>query len=85
MRPAQHAIIVHSPRRLFWRPWQVVCRCGLGAWPCYAVTMLRRQAEMQPRQEAAGSRRGRSPVVPPRRSPLLTPGQAARSSSGRRL
>jgi hypothetical protein len=82
MRPAQHAIIVHSPRRFFWRPWQVVCRCGLGAYPCYAVTMLQRQAAMQPR-EGTRARVGRSPVMPPRRSPLLTPGQAARSRLGR--
>lgn len=79
MRPAQHAIIVHSPRRLFWRPWRKVCRCGLGAYPCYAVLMLRRQAAMQPRQQETAWV-GRSQVVPPQRSPLLTRGQADRAN-----
>lgn len=81
MRPAKHNIIVHSPRRLFWRPWRKVCRCGMGPWPCYAVLMRQRQAAMQPPEDTRVWV-GRSPVMPRRDSPLLTPGQVARSRQG---
>ncbi len=32
----------HGPRRRWYRPWKVVCRCGLDAYPCVVVRMLGR-------------------------------------------
>lgn len=77
--------IQHGPRRLWLRPWKVVCTCGLESSPCYAVQMLQSQAWMQPRPTMARTVR---PSVAPLWNghtqrldelPLLTPGQAERS------
>ncbi len=77
--------IQHGPRRLWLRPWKVVCTCGLGSSPCYAVQMLKRQARMQPRPPMARTVR---PWAAPLWNgdtqrldelPLLTLGQAERS------
>lgn len=79
-RMGQH--LTHGPRRLVLRPWKRVCRCGLGAWPCYAYLMLRRQADMR---KQANSRRpawdGATTRIPV--APLLTRGQLARSRQAR--
>lgn len=58
MAPGLH--ITHGPRRRWWRPWQRICRCGIGAWPCPVVTMLERHARAVPatrRNEVARVRR----------------------------
>jgi len=39
----------HGPRRLWYAPRTVICRCGLRAWPCYVVLMREHQRGMQPR------------------------------------
>lgn len=75
MRPNGH--LEHGPRRRWWAPWSPICRCGLGAWPCYAEQMLRRQATYQlsiPRPPWNGPTRN----LPPHK-PLLTRGQEART------
>lgn len=80
-RPPDH--LTHGPRRLVWRPWRRVCRCGFGRWPCYPWLMLRRQARDRETSRAAG----RAAVFPARprhpainaAAPLLTRGQAVRS------
>jgi hypothetical protein len=75
-RPRQ---ITHGARRLWWRPWEQICRCGLAAWPCPVVVMLERQAQPRPRV-------GRPPewnrptTALPRSTPLMTPGQRHRSA-----
>jgi len=70
----RQTIIEHGPRRLWWAPWRQVCRCGLGAWPCYAQRMLERQARLLPLRAPDWNS---APTV--LRAPLLTPGQAART------
>lgn len=79
--------IEHGPRRLWYAPWKVICRCGLGAWPCYVVLMRERQRRMQPPPAVnnwparASGQTVRLPrtAVPATTRPLLTPGQAHRS------
>jgi len=36
--------IQHSPRRLWYAPWRVVCRCHMGDYPCAAMRMREAQA-----------------------------------------
>jgi len=36
--------IQHGPRRPWWSPWRVVCRCRMGDYPCAAVRMREAQA-----------------------------------------
>jgi hypothetical protein len=81
----------HGPRRLWYAPWAVICRCRIGAWPCYVVVMLDRQQRMQPQpRENAWAGRASVPAfrlprtAAPTSRPLLTPGQAHRSSGGTR-
>ncbi len=80
----------HGPRRLWYAPWTVICRCGLRAWPCYVALMRKRQRAAQPVPQPApepGSdwpaRNGSALRVPraaaPTDRPLLTRGQAHRS------
>lgn len=76
----------HGPRRLWYAPWMVTCRCRIGTWPCYAVEMLERQRRMQPRPaENTWTARASVPAfrlprtAAPASRPLLTPGQAYRS------
>ncbi len=83
MRPRH---LQHGPRRRWFAPWTVICRCGLGAWPCYAVRMLQDQARMQPRDPGSATWSGPTTAIPALRPflaaperPLLTPGQAHRS------
>lgn len=85
MRARRHA--GHGPRRLWYAPRTVVCRCGIGVWPCYVVQMLDRQRRMQPRPvendwpaRSPGSAVRLPRMVAPATRPLLTPGQAHRSS-----
>lgn len=76
----------HGPRRLWRRPWRVICQCGLGAWPCPAQRMLARQAEFmaRPAWDGRTTQLALARSVPFTRStPLLTRGQRARSR-GRR-
>lgn len=47
----------HGPRRLWYRPWEVVCRCGLDAYPCIVVLMMERAEAARRLQEAATARR----------------------------
>ena len=70
--------IQHGKRRLPLRPWLVICRCGLAAWPCPVVRIRERQAQPMPRPAwTAGT--VSLPVVEPRQSaPLLTRGQRIR-------
>ena len=35
---------IHGKRRPWYAPWRVICRCGLGAYPCPAKRMLDRAA-----------------------------------------
>lgn len=85
MRARNHHI-EHGPRRLWYAPWKVLCRCGLGASPCYVVLMRQGQQRMWPRQAennwparaAVATVRLPRTAVPDTR-PLLTPGQAYRS------
>jgi len=76
----------HGPRRHWYAPWTVTCRCGIGAWPCYAVQLRDRQRGMQPRpqENTWAVRSGVALRLPrtaePTDTPLLTPGQAYRSS-----
>jgi len=74
--------IQHGPRH-HWRSfWRRTCRCGLGAYPCQAMVMRERQAARLPRRPAWNGRTAWVPTVRsaiPRTTPLLTPGQAARS------
>lgn len=73
----QRTIIEHGPRRLFLRPWQVVCRCGLEGWPCYVVMMLQRQAALRAPTATRPPWNGPTRNLP--RAPQMTRGQAARS------
>jgi hypothetical protein len=76
----QRNIIEHGPRRLWLRPWKVVCRCGLGAYPCPVVRMRDEQAEMiQTLNNRWNVQTGQYRVAP-----LLTRGQAARTWPGDR-
>lgn len=80
MRLRAGQYLTHGPRRPLLKPWRRECRCGLGAWPCHALTMLQVQAK------------GRAAV--PQRPPwqnstvnmlsaaLMTRGQAARTRQG---
>ena len=45
--------IQHGQRRVWFRPWQVICQCGLDAWPCPAVRIRERQAELMRRPPVA--------------------------------
>lgn len=79
MMPAHQ--LTHGPWRRWWRPWDRICRCGVGAWPCPVVVMLARQAAH--RRPAANSRRrpswdGPTPNLPS--ASLLTLGQQQRSN-----
>jgi hypothetical protein len=31
----------HGPRRRWFAPWRVICRCGLAAYPCIVMRTLR--------------------------------------------
>lgn len=32
----------HGPRRRWFAPWQVICRCGLDAYPCIVMKTVYR-------------------------------------------
>lgn len=72
----------HGRRRPFFRPWSVVCRCGLDTWPCPVVRMRETQDRM--RASIAKPPRNGPTVRLPMRTPLLTRGQQERSRRGRR-
>lgn len=76
----QRNIIEHGPRRMRWRPWRRICRCGLGAWPCPAVRMREEQAQMVQEVDV----RWNMPTRQYRVAPLLTPGQETRTRPGGR-
>jgi hypothetical protein len=44
----------HGPRRRWWWPFSVICRCGLDAWPCPAKRMLDRARLDNPHLYADG-------------------------------
>jgi hypothetical protein len=74
-------IIEHGPRRPWWAPWRLVCRCGLEAYPCPAERMLERQRQMRPPPRPIWDR---PTSMTPNIGPLLTPGQLWRTrNSGR--
>lgn len=70
------AQFTHRPRRPLLSPWRRVCRCGLGGWPCHAMTMLQHQAAMRP---VAARPLWDGPTRNSLRAPLMTRGQEARS------
>lgn len=83
--------IQHGPRRRWYAPWSVVCRCGLGSSPCYAARMLAEQASWRTRSIAdwdgpswGGPTLQLSSLGRPSDRPLLTRGQAARGNGHRR-
>ena len=90
---AQRRHTGHGPRRRWHAPRTVICRCGLGAWPCYVILMRDRQRGMQPPlvendrpvevETGWPARSGVALRLPrmaaPTDRPLLTRGQAYRS------
>ena len=67
-------IIEHGPRRLWWAPWRRICRCGRGAYPCYAERMRAAQAAIQHERPPWNA-----PTTVLRDDPLLTRGRRRRS------
>lgn len=77
----RHLEIKHGQRRLLFRPWRVVCRCGDTRYPCDELVELERQRQLM----QAVTRQ--VPMVKRRRGaepPLMTLGQLDRSSQGGR-
>jgi hypothetical protein len=75
MRQARH--ISHGRRRRWLRPWQVICQCALGAWPCPTLSVSARSPRRLPvneRPEWNGPTR-----VLPNATFRLNPGQLSRS------
>jgi hypothetical protein len=77
--------IQHGPRRCWYAPWRMVCRCGLGPFPCVAARMLQRPKRVEP---AAVVNAWNGPTAfirtPPGRAGSLTPAQAWRAGGGDR-
>lgn len=75
MRPGQH--ITHGPRGRWLRPWQIICQCGLAAWPCPSFFVGARRLRKPPGNERPS---WDAPTeVLPNETFRLTPGQMKRS------
>jgi hypothetical protein len=73
--------VIHEPVRRRRFPFEKVCACGMGL-PCMVKTMLDRHAQEMRRANAGPMWDEATTWMPPVRPPLplLTPGQAYRSS-----
>ena len=80
MHQARH--ITHGPRRRWLWPWQVICQCGLGAWPCPTLSVSAHAPRRPPVNERPDWN-GPTQVVP-NATFRLTPGQLSRSQGNRR-
>jgi hypothetical protein len=80
MKRSHHGIS-HGGRRRWWCPWSLICRCGMGAWPCPVVTMLEHQARHRhPNQRSAWN----GPAARNAITPVTVVGQVGRSRQGGR-